>query len=144
MAIITTADASLLFIVRISLVASRPSITGIIISIRITLISPTPDFSNASTASLPFEAFIISAPAFVRRNSAISMFNSLSSAKRILIPSIDTSSSCLSDCFISAEIRNGSCTMNVVPTFFSLLNLIVPPIFSTSFFVIGIPSPVPP
>ena len=99
-------------------VASRPSITGIIISIRITLISPTPDFSNASTASLPFEALIISAPAFVRRNSAISIFNSLSSAKRILIPSIDTSSSWLSACFISAKIRNGSCTMNTLHFYF--------------------------
>ena len=73
------------------------------------------------------------------------MFSSLSSARRMCSPFIEFSdtSVCSSRLSASISILNGTWITNVVPTPFSLSKVMVPPIFSTSFLVIGIPRPVP-
>ena len=102
-------------------------------------------FSNISTAFWPFHAFVTSAPSFRSINSAISMFSSLSSTRRICSPSIDFSgiSFCTLCSSTSGSILNGTRITKVVPAPSLHSKEMVPPIFSTSFFVIGIPSPVP-
>ena len=119
--------------------------TGIMISIRITSNSPGLLFSNISTASSPFHALVTSAPSFWNINSAISMFSSLSSARRMCSPFIVFSdkSFCSLDLSTSRSILNGTRITNVVSAPSSLSKVIVPPIFSTSFFEIDIPRPVP-
>ena len=79
-------------------------------------------------------------------NSAISMFNSLSSTSRMFNPLMDAvTSSCFSSSLATSSfILNGIVITKVVPTPCSLVKVIVPPIFSTRLFVIGIPRPVPP
>ena len=119
--------------------------TGIIISIRITSISPGLLFLNISTASCPFHALVTTAPSFRNINSAISIFNSLSSTRRICNPFKDFSdiSFCFSRLSARRSILNGTLIKNIVPAPSLLLKVMVPPIFSTSFLLIGIPSPVP-
>ena len=98
-----------------------------------------------STASCPFHALVTTVPSFRSTNSAISIFSSLSSVRRTWSPWIDVSvfSSVSVLSFLSVSIRNGIRITNVVPVPSLLSKEMVPPIFSTSFFVIGIPSPVP-
>ena len=98
-----------------------------------------------STASCPFHVLVTATPSFRSINSAISIFSSLSSARRTCSPFMDFSdiSFCSSRLSASRSILNGILITNVVPALSSLSKAIVPPIFSTSFFVIGIPRPVP-
>ena len=114
-------------------------------SIRMTSNSPGLLFLNSSTASCPFHAFVTTVPSFWSINSAISMFSSLSSARRICSPFIDFSdtSFCFSRLSAFISILNGTRITKVVPAPSSLSKVMVPPIFSTRFFAIGIPSPVP-
>ncbi len=131
----------------IALVASYPFITGICTSIKIASNSPSAAFIKRSTANLPFSTTTQSAPSILRISSKISALISLSSAARKCSPSklllsISVSSSLL-DSTRSSDIRNSRSTRNRVPLFTSLETLIVPPISSTIFLVIAIPSPVP-
>ena len=115
-------------------------------SIRITSKLPSGSFWKMSAASFPFHAFVITAFSFSSRNSAISIFSSLSSTNKILTPAMDCSCSSFSGfrSFSSASILNGIWMVNVVPFSTSLTTSISPCIFSTSFFTMDNPSPVPP
>ena len=68
---------------RIAFAASRPFITGIIISIRMMSYSYGFDFSKSWTASSPLMAVDTLSPAASREKTAISRFSSLSSTTRI-------------------------------------------------------------
>ena len=120
--------------------------TGIIISIRMTSNSPDLLFSNISTASCPFHAFVTWAPSFWSKNSAISIFSSLSSTRRIFRSFMDLSDTFFCSLCLSASrsILNGTRSTKVVPLSLSLSKVIVPPIFSARFLVMVIPKPVPP
>ena len=73
-------------IARIARVAARPSITGIITSMRIASNVPGGAASKQSNAFFPFSTIVTWAPASVRSVSAMSAFNSLSSAKSSFKP----------------------------------------------------------
>ena len=80
----------------------------------------------------------------ITMNSAISMFSSLSSAIRMCMPVRSWISSLASACCGAlTSISNGIHTTKVVPIFLWVSNSMVPPISSTSFFVIARPRPVP-
>ena len=72
---------------RMARTVSRPFITGIMMSMSITSKAPFGASAKASSASLPFQARVTEAPRSSSRNSAISMFSSLSSASRTWMPS---------------------------------------------------------
>ena len=74
--------ASRRFRLRMRLVASYPSITGIITSIRMMSKVPAGALEKAYTACWPLKALVTEAPASVKKVSAISMFRSLSSTSR--------------------------------------------------------------
>ena len=137
--------ASRRFIARICLVASRPSITGIMISINIRSYSPGFDLAKISTASFPFHAQLTFMFSFSNMNCAISMFNSLSSTRSTLLPFSETFSPDDSGIFnsISATMRNGSVITNEVPSSTLLVKQICPPIIVTNWLTIVIPRPVP-
>ena len=129
---------------RIRRVASSPSITGIITSIKITSISPGSEALNISTACCPLTALRTAAPSLTSMNSAISMLISLSSASSTFTPRIETGAAAASSsrcaCLSRAKVRQ---TVKVVPAPFRLSRRIVPPIFSTSSLTMASPSPVP-
>ena len=138
--------ASFLFNLRILSVASYPSISGIMTSIRIASKQPSADFSKISRASRPFHAFVTTAPAFCVINSTISIFSSLSSTRRIFSPAMEPTDffSFFSASLFSISILNGIVITKVVPLSFSLSKVISPPILFTNPIVIDIPSPVLP
>ena len=147
MAMIGMVLASGRFIARIRRVASRPSITGIITSIKIASISPGLESAKMRTASSPFTALMMEASSTLSTNSAISIFILLSSATSTCSPAIELVCSRRFGlfCFSGAwQMRNDSDSVNVVPTPCLLTKDSVPPIFSARLFAIGIPRPVPP
>ena len=102
---------------------------------------------NSSTASRPSRASVTSAPALCSMNSAISMFRSLSSASSTRMPrsapAMSGAVSCRGRAALSS-MRKGRVMRNVVPSPTLLVNVMLPPILSTSALAMGIPSPVPP
>ena len=132
-------------IARIARVAARPSITGIITSMRIASNVPGDAASKQSTAFFPFFTIVTWAPASVRSVSAISAFNSLSSAKSSFKPRIspDGAASLTGNSSGGGAISNGISTTNVVPMPTSLVTSMFPCICSISPLTIVMPSPVP-
>ena len=131
----------------ISAVASYPPITGIWTSIRTKSYASTPFSRIFSTAILPFSATSTIAPCL--RNWMICIFRLrlLSSAISTFLPSREIFLRCGSagsthpTCG-SANL-NSTATRNSDPSPFFDVSDIWPPIFSTRFFVMAIPSPVP-
>ena len=102
---------------RIVLVAVIPSITGIIISMRITSKASSADASNLCTASSPLDTGSTNAPQSSHINRAISMFNSLSSATKILRPVISASAASSFSCaFACLSSRKGITTVKQLPS----------------------------
>ena len=124
-------------------VAVSPSITGIMTSIKITSYVPDSQASKCWTASNPFFTVSTLAPFSVSINSAISAFSSLSSTNNIRTPDISALKSSFSSGRAFVSILNGSITVKQLPSPSLLSTVMVPPIFSTSCFTIGIPRPVP-
>ena len=131
---------------RIFSAASKPFITGIMMSIKMRSYVPGADALNFSRPSAPFHAFVTLAPLSSSRNAAISMFTSLSSTSSTCSPRntvVSISSSGFSASNAAGSSFSGISVMNVVPTPFSLTTVTVPPMASTSFFTMERPSPVP-
>ena len=129
---------------RMARVASKPFITGIITSMRMASKSPGSLFSNSSTATEPSWAVVTVAPWSSMRVLAISVLSSLSSTSRMFRPSmLACPSSGRAACVGSGATSNGMVTTKVLPSPFTLLTSICPPMRSTSFFTIDMPRPVP-
>ena len=133
-------------------VASRPSISGMRISISMAEYLPGSLFSNISRATLPFSARSAAMPSISRISIMISAFMSISSASSRHLPwsaacFIDPAALCSAAPVISPEppaFLNVTVTANSVPTPFSDSTSIVPFIISTRFFVMAMPRPVLP
>ena len=120
--------------------------TGIRTSIRMASNSPDALFAKRVTACWPSHAFVTVAPSFWIRNSAISMFSSLSSTSRICSPRMDPAGADGSGVWLPAcvSILKGIVITKVVPTPCVLSKLMVPPIFSARLLAMDMPRPVPP
>ena len=140
---IGTVFASCRFNERIFLVASKPFIFGIMISIRIKSNSFTSLFSNKSITSWPSFAHTTWIPLRSNIYSTISIFKSLSSATSTHKPSNDICWLLLFLFSIGFPNLKGIWIETKVPIPFSLSNWIFPCICSTSFLAIGKPRPVP-
>ena len=115
------------------------------ISIRITSNVPSGWFLKISTAFFPSTTLSTFIPNSSSCTVTISAFSSLSSARRTFTPVRFTfSEKPVSDLLHSLSvISRGISTVKVVPSCFLLCTEMVPPIISTYFFTIAIPSPAP-
>ncbi len=126
--------------------AKWPSITGIWISIRISVYSPGFDCITFSTAIRPFSAISTSKPASSSSSCSISRFSSLSSTSKILgcldrLPgSHKARPVCGSACSCMRRLR---LTVKRLPWPTVLCTCMVPPIKSTMLFVMVRPRPMP-
>ena len=113
---------------------------------RIASMAPGSLRAKSSTASWPSFATITLTPSASSRKRAISMFRSLSSAKRTVSPEMDSATTGWSSgpASLPGAISNGRCTSKVVPSPFTLFTVMVPPSLSTRLLVIDMPRPVPP
>ena len=144
MAIIGMVFASGRSSARIAFAASRPSISGIITSMRMASKLPGSESRKAASACLPFCTGTVCAPLSCSRKIAISMLSSLSSATSSRAPEIsDGVCGEAAAAVASRSSSKGSTTVNWLPSPSLLSTEMVPPICSTSCCTIDMPSPVP-
>ena len=132
---------------RMARAASRPSMTGIMMSSSTTSKCPGLLTANAPTASCPLTTLSTWAPFCSSMNSAISRLRSLSSARSACAPAMPAGSAGSPASPASSRApwstSSGSSTVTVVPFCGSLWMSMLPPMRSTSIFVMESPSPVP-
>ena len=129
----------------ISSIASKPSMTGILPSSRISLnVSPLcSPFSIVSRATAPFSDSLTCAPQPDNVSLNMRRLVTLSSTTRIRIPLISTASGLSVGCGC-LSMQNSAVNEKVLPWPGSLSTQIFPPIISTNRLQMVNPSPVPP
>ena len=133
---------------RMALVAESPSMTGILMSIRTASYQPAGAPLNFSRPRRPFSAVSTTMPFSVSRLTAISRFSSLSSQSSALAPlraaAPPPAPPAAAVWVLSARCACGlRSMMKAEPQPELLLTLMAPPMRSTSFLVMAVPSPVP-
>ena len=129
---------------RMAFVAVRPSITGIIMSMRMASKVPAGWVRKASTASCPSLTMVSVAPSSEREMRTISALSSLSSASSRCRPRrLAVGSGGGGAATACSETAKGSVMTKVEPTPSVLLISMVPCIFSTRFWTMVMPRPVP-